>query len=64
MFELSPINGLIVKTRPARLGDAPSLQKNCLSANTLEEVENFLKGDVEEMEKATRPDLLQMSMVK
>jgi len=54
MLEFTTIDGMFVKIRPAKLGDAPSLQRNCLPANTLEEVENFLKKDLEEIEKGNK----------
>ena len=47
-------DGSIVKIRSAKLEDASSLQRNCLSANTPDEVKNFLKRDVEEMEKGNK----------
>jgi len=54
MLEFVIDDGIMVKIRPAKLEDAPSLQRNCLSANTLDEVENFLKKDIEEMEKGNK----------
>lgn len=51
MLEYNTEDGIIVEIRPTRLDDAPSLQRSCLPANTLDEVKNFLKRDAEEMTK-------------
>jgi len=49
---------IMVQARPAKLEDAPSLQKNCLPANTLDEVKSFLEKDVEEMSRGNKVRLV------
>ncbi len=51
-------DGVIVKVRLARVEDAQSLQKNCLSANTFDEVRKFLENDVEDMAKGNKDRLV------
>jgi len=58
VLEFATNDGMIVKVRTAKLEDAPSLQRNCLSANTLDEVKSFLKKDAEEMEKGSKVRLV------
>lgn len=47
-----------VEVRPAKLDDAFSLQRNCLSANTIDEVKGFLERDVEEMKRGRKVRLV------
>lgn len=54
MLKFDTRDGITVNVRPAKLEDAPTLQKNCLSGNTLEEVEGFLKSDIEAMNKGDK----------
>lgn len=54
MLEFLTCYGISVKIRPVRLEDVPSLQRNCLSANTIDEVRRFLEKDVEEMERGNK----------
>ena len=54
MLEFTASSGTNVKIRHAELDDAPSMQRNCLSANTIDEVRRFLEKDVEEMEKGNK----------
>jgi len=58
VLEFAANDGMIVKVRTAKLEDALSLQRNCLSANTVDEVKSFLKKDVEEMEKGSKVRLV------
>ena len=54
MLKFDTSDGIAVNIRPARLGDAPTLQKNCLPGNTQREVEDFLKKDVDAMTKGDK----------
>lgn len=54
MTEFVTDDGIVVTIRLAKLEDAPSLQRNCLPSNTLDEVKNFLKNDFEEMEEGNK----------
>ena len=47
-------NGISVNIRPAEFDGAQSLQRNCLSANTIDEVRRFLEKDAEEMKKGNK----------
>lgn len=58
MLKFDTRDGITVSIRPAKLEDAPTLQNNCLSGNTLEEVENFLKSDIEAMDKGDKVRLI------
>jgi len=58
VFEFSTDDGLVVKIREVRLDDAPSLHRNCLSANTLEQVKSYLERDIREMEKGYKVRLV------
>jgi len=58
VLEFATNDGMIVKVRTAKLEDALSLQRNCLSANTVDEVKSFLKKDIEEMEKGSKVRLV------
>jgi ribosomal protein S18 acetylase RimI-like enzyme len=58
MLEFTASSGTNVKIRHAELDDAPSLQRNCLSANTIDEVRRFLEKDVEEMERGNKARLV------
>lgn len=51
-------DGIAVSIRLARLDDAPALQKNCLPGNTLKEVENSLKNDMDAMNKGDKVRLV------
>jgi ribosomal protein S18 acetylase RimI-like enzyme len=52
-------DGIAVSIRLARLDDAPTLQKNCLPGNTIGEVEDFLRKDVEAMSKGDKVRLVE-----
>ena len=54
LLQFSTNDGLTVEIRPAKLEDAPSLQRNCFSTYTLDYVENILKKDVEGMKKGDK----------
>ena len=54
MLEFTTNDGITINIRPARIEDASSLQRYCLPANTLDEVKNFLKNDIEEMGKGNK----------
>ena len=58
MLEFTTNDATNVKVRPTELRDAPSLQRNCLSANTIDEVRRFLEKDVEEMERGSKARLV------
>jgi len=47
-------DGLTVNIRPARIEDAPSLQRNCLPADTVDQVKGFLERDAKEAEKGKK----------
>ena len=58
MPEFTASSGTNAKIRHAELDDAPSLQRNCLSANTIDEVRRFLEKDVEEMKRGNKARLV------
>lgn len=51
MEDFTNDDGLEAKIRPARLEDAASLQRNCLSADIVDQVKAFLERDAKEAEK-------------
>lgn len=58
MLKFDTNDGIAVSIRLAKLDDAPTLQKNCLPGNTLREVEDFLKNDMEAMNKGDKVRLV------
>ena len=58
MLEFNTRDGITVSIRPVKQGDAPTLQRNCLSGNTLDEVSNFVKSDIEAMNKGDKVRLV------
>ena len=58
MLKFGTRDGMTVVIRPVRLEDAPTLQKNCLSGNTFEEVINSLKSDIKAMKKGDKVRLV------
>lgn len=54
MLEFAIRDGVKVKVRLAKLEDAPSLQRNCLSANTLKQVRSMLETDIEGTKEGNR----------
>lgn len=58
MLEFNTKDSITVSIRPVKLEDAPTLQKNCLSADTLDMVENVLKNDMEAMNKGDKVRLV------
>lgn len=58
MLEFATNDGIAVMIRSAKLEDAPRLHRNCLSANTLDEVKSFLEKDAKEVERGNKVRLV------